>query len=400
MHTMKKGFTLVELLIIVVVLVTLMSIAFRIGNIGEESERRTITIQRIQRMENALSGYYAAFGMYPPVRIHGSRNMYLRVDGNGLQSDEGEENTSIWGWVDNDDAVTNKEREREAWRQVEAACRSQPVGCEFPFAKEYQDLVRASSEELQMWADQSESMPESVKRIASMGFDDGVTENINRHAQNKTKIEWQDIQLFKFGVLSYLLPRYLVMMNGDPVFFTEYAQWTGNNVAPSDPLTGSGMNWRQVRNYAQGDNNSDIMHVANIPSQAVCARWMACFEKALACNVDRTLFGVQIRGDDADSLPRWTENGESGWLTGQIYNPNGWGSSSSGNYILDCITMRDGWWNELYYYSPAPYQSYTLWSAGANGRTFPPWVSREKLPSDAQRCAAYWTKDDIVGLKN
>ena len=62
--------------------------------------------------------------------------------------------------------------------------------------------------------------------------------------------------------------------------------------------------------------------------------------------------------------------------------------------------MRDGWDNELYYYSPEPYQSYVLWSAGANGRTFPPWISREKLPSDANRCVGYWVRDDIGGLKN
>lgn len=275
---MKKAFTLIELLIVVVVLVTLMMIAFKLGNIGEEARARTVTIERIQRLENALSGYNAAFGMYPPVRIHGSRNIYLRVDDNGLQNSDGEENTAIWGWCSSNGEVTNWKAEGEAWRQVEAACRSQPVACEFPFDNKYQDMIQAACEELQTWAEQSECMPDSIRQMAQQGFDDGVTENIGRHAKNKGKIEWSDIQLFKFGALSYLLPRYLIMMNGDPTFFTDYAQWTGNNQEPCDPLTGGPMGWSQVQNYALSDSNSDLAHVANAPSQAVCARWMANFE--------------------------------------------------------------------------------------------------------------------------
>ena len=396
---MKKGFTLIELLIVVVVLATLMSIVFRIGNIGDESERRAITIQRIQRLENALSGYYAAFGMYPPVKLHGSRNIYRVADGRGGQKGSGDENENIWGWVSSDgESVTNWNREREAWGQVSAACRAQPVSCEFPFSKEYRDLVTAASEELKDWAQNSETMPPDVKRICAAGFDDGVTDNIGRHAKNKGKTEWGEIKLFKFGLMSYLLPRYLVMMNGDKSFFREYAQWTGNNTSPSDAYDGRAMDWSRVHDLVNSDQNNEMMRVANIPSQAVCARWMACFENVLACNANRTIFGIQIRGDDADSIPHWNE--ESASLVGAIYNPDSASDSPANDYILDCITMRDGWWRDVYYYSPEPYQTYQVWSAGANGRTFPPWISREKLSGDANRCVSYWTKDDIVGLKN
>ncbi len=72
---MKKGFTLVELLIVVVVLVTLMTITFRITSVGDESTKRNRTINRMQRLENCLSGYYAAYGSYPPVKLHGSREI-------------------------------------------------------------------------------------------------------------------------------------------------------------------------------------------------------------------------------------------------------------------------------------------------------------------------------------
>ena len=69
---MRKAFTLVEMLIVVVVLVTLMTITFRLGAINTTSSYRNTTISRLQRLENCLSGYYAAFGCYPNVKLHGS----------------------------------------------------------------------------------------------------------------------------------------------------------------------------------------------------------------------------------------------------------------------------------------------------------------------------------------
>ena len=57
---MKKGFTLIEMLVVVVVLVTLMTMTFRLSSIGSGSSARNATINRMQRLENCLSGYYAA----------------------------------------------------------------------------------------------------------------------------------------------------------------------------------------------------------------------------------------------------------------------------------------------------------------------------------------------------
>ena len=76
-------------------------------------------------------------------------------------------------------------------------------------------------------------------------------------------------------------------------------------------------------------------------------------------------------------------------------------SATSRQYVLDGITVLDGWDRELYYYSPEPHQRYVLWSAGANGRTFPPWISRDSFDSsDARRCIGMWTVDDIVQMSN
>jgi hypothetical protein len=65
---------------------------------------------------------------------------------------------------------------------------------------------------------------------------------------------------------------------------------------------------------------------------------------------------------------------------------------------LDQVTIRDGWGHDIYYYSPAPHQNYVLWSPGPNGRTFPPWIARETLSGEANRCIAYWVRDDITSL--
>ena len=59
---MKRAFTLVELLIVIAVLVSLMAITFRITNVVGDAESRTMTITRMQRLENCLSGFHAAFG--------------------------------------------------------------------------------------------------------------------------------------------------------------------------------------------------------------------------------------------------------------------------------------------------------------------------------------------------
>ena len=82
-----------------------------------------------------------------------------------------------------------------------------------------------------------------------------------------------------------------------------------------------------------------------------------------------------------------------------IYTPDGPDSGSyKDQYILDGITVEDGWWHNFYYYSPEPHQKYTLWSAGPNGRTFPPWVPRDD--SKMNQCVAVWTVDDIIHMSN
>ena len=386
------------MLIVVVVIVTLMTITFRLGAVNSASSRRNTTVARIQRLENCLSGYYAAFGSYPPVAQHGSYNFYLKTDVHGIQNLDGDENTDIWGWsADEFRRGRRPNEEQEAWKQVQAACRAQPVGCAFPFREEYSDFVTAWSEQLkEEAADPSCSLSEERKAMFLAGFDDGVSQNIGRHARFRGSSDWREIQLFKFGLMSFLLPRFLVMMASDESLYSDYAQWTGNNSMPSDPLTGQPYrSWRQVWDDANKDRDTtDYARVANIPSQAVCARWMPNLEGSVyTTRSTLTLFGVDVTDDQSNS-------GFSLSST-ELHSPGGYNeSSTAGQYVLNFCTVRDGWWNEFYYYSPPPYQTYVLWSSGPNERTFPPWVSRETLDSKANRCVSAWTEDDIVNMSH
>ena len=115
---MKKGFTLIELLVVTVVIVALMAVIFRLTGIaGSASETKT-TVYRMQCLENCLSGYYAAFGSYPPVPLqNASRNIFRKTSGE-VQSDDPNDS-----WGEGEDLHSES---------VEAACRAQPVRASYP----------------------------------------------------------------------------------------------------------------------------------------------------------------------------------------------------------------------------------------------------------------------------
>ena len=404
---MKKAFTLVELLIVVVVLVTLMTMTFRLSSIGSDSRKRNVTVDRLNRLENCLSGYYAAYGSYPPVKVHGSRNIYLRVDSHGIQNtNEKDENTSIWGWYkETGNRGIGSKEEGEAWRQVRAACRSQPVGCKFPFPQGYDNVVAEASERFKSQAADDKTLSTERKQVFSKGFNDGVSSNLGRHDPDKT--DWRDVQLFQFGLLSYLLPRYLVMMHSEESLYTDYNQWLYNNTLPCDPFTGErfggvgssnpGNGWAIVHDKVMQDNNPrEYARVSSIPSQSVTARWLPNLEGTLFCAHKMDVYGLDLR----DPNHRGSINLGKSLDEVEVYVPGGYDGGSGDQYVLAGATMHDGWENDFYYYSPSPHQNYTVWSAGPNGRTFPPWISRKKLDTDANRCVSVWTEDDIIRMSN
>jgi hypothetical protein len=274
---------------------------------------------------------------------------------------------------------------------------AQPVECDFPFDQDYADMIKSISDTLkEIVADKTEGYEsawktQSARDKFSAGFDDGGGANIDMD-----NADWRNVQLFRFGLMSYLLPRYLVMMGAKDKFY-DSAQWESSNAEPPcDPFDGKRFSsWRTLKNYVENGFNGDNMsmaRVANIPSQSVCARWMPNLKGICTVYHDITLFGVNIRDTDSGSMSI------DSFIDMPIFTPSGTGNTDQ--YVLDSVRVQDGWGHTFYYYSPAPYQRYTLWSGGPNNRTFPPWISRESLNSQANRVVAEWVKDDIRSMSN
>lgn len=360
---MKKGFTLVELLIVVVVISILMAITFRLVGLGGEASYRNTTIQRLQKLENCLSGYFAAFGSYPPVPIYYKRNVYARSE-NGEQI--GGEEGSL------------------KWANVELACRAQPIAARFPYDSSYNEYLENVSKLFVSRCNSNDSQYKaysSRKELWGGGFQ--PLNNPNQVSGWDSKSEWADVKIFQFGLMSFLLPRYLFMANGlEAADLESCQQWTSNNRLSSHPNTGSQFgSWQSQL--------KDHRLLVRVPSQAVCARWMPNLEGMVDCTGSPVFFGVKISSGYGPistdiAAPR---------LDGFFFEQN--------RTVLDGMTVRDGWNSEFFYYSTPPYQNYRIWSAGPNGMTFPPWVSIDSLKSTSDKqTASNWMADDIMFLSN
>ena len=387
---MKKAFTLVELLIVIVVIAILASMVFKISGIGQDSSARNRTAERIQRLENALSGYYAAFGSYPPVQLEGrSRNIFYAVNGYGIQQVSQNPKSSI-------DLNSSA-----GWQQVESACRAQPVAMEFPYSAQYQDFVKAVADALKELHDNGES---GYKDNPALGFGFDGLKTPEQLSSHKQKPDWTETQLFKFGLLSYLVPRYLVMMGHDSsTLYDDFLQWDDNNDMPSRFEDGSPYDsWNDMNQDLSRAN--ERWKVALLPSQAITARWLVNFKNSLACNTSESYYGVDLKSNLIGDAAGLSINNPWPKIYSSADSQSGEGTNGSQQYALNEITMRDGWGRDLYYYSLPPYQSYRIWSAGPNGKTFPPWISPEELSSGAlsgyRQLIRQWVQDDIVQLKN
>lgn len=376
---MKRGFTLVELLVVVVVIVTLMAVSFRISKAASSSNAISDTVKRMQRLENCLSGYFAAYGSYPPVAVHGRRDYRYNVNSSGIQR------------------LNSRNESELVAANVRAACRSQPVGFACPFPPGARDIVRKTA------------------ALNGMSFDALVDDTFISGHDKTTETDWLEVQVCKLGVLGYLLPRLLVVLDenddlcegGNGNFHDGFArlldcaQWSSNNEKPVDFASGQTYeSWKDAKSKGLF-SRANRWKVALLPSQSVCARWLENLRGTLANDTYGlsklgVLYGIKDLVSDDRYNSRYHAYSASG--------TQGADADSSGeSYILREFTVVDGWGNELYYYSPQPYQSYTLWSSGPNGNTFPPWVSDEelkKLDGDDQKLAQKWIADDIVHMKN
>ncbi len=403
----KGGFTLIELLIVTVVILALMGVMFRLTGIASGASSRETTVFRMQCLENCLSGYYAAFGSYPPVPLQGaSRNIFRRTD---------DEST----WIQSEDPgdLDDSKSKFEEYCQVEAACRAQPVAAKYPPPSDmrdpndsnqtktsydiysaYQTTVKAALEAGAYSSDAETKIKKWVNR---------TLEDISGRPGFLSKYEDEtsanSLQLFRFGLMSFLLPRYRFMLdcakgskgsNGTQSFnsaIDSFRQWTEFNTLP--PRMDSGMAYESWKSFCDIMGGDDDWQIDLIPSQAACARWMPNLRDVVSGS-GATFFGVYVGSSDGGGPPT-VANAASF----SLYFPGGYGgSSSSRGYPLMSYTVYDGWGREFYYYSPAPYQSYVLWSAGANGRTFPPWVDLDQFRKDHKDMydtAVGWMADDV-----
>ena len=371
---MKKAFTLVELMIVVVVLVTLMTVTFKLTGVGDGSGRRNTTILRLQRLENALSGYFAAYGSYPPVPLHGVRNIYMNVDEFGEQG-------SVCG-----------ETKTLDWSRVRAACRAQPVAVRFPFPAGMEDYVEKLSHIYVERCNSNDSIYKHYQTAAAKAKYGAGFRSITKQSDVpdwSSKASWTDVKVFQFGLMSFLLPRYMFMIdfaknNGEyqsgKANLDTCKQWTENNTISSNPANG-----KPYGSWSDQFSNMKDTLIKLIPSQAVTARWMPNLEGIVSCSGDKEFFGVKISDGGGGSL-RADE-----YPSVDVYQ----------NYVtLDSMTVFDGWGNEFFYHSAPPYQSYELWSAGPNGKTFPPWMPLDKLDPADRKTASNWMSDDIKHLNN
>lgn len=400
-HGEKRGFTLIELLIVVVVIATLMGLVFRLAGVGSDQKARNTTITRLQKLEFALSGYFAAFGSYPPVPLHGSRDIFCDVNAYGVQLPSG------------DNPSTKLE-----WRRVRAACLAQPLAVEYPY-----NANNAYVKDMMPLLGQSIVGSSSIDLLENPGMLPTRSQLARMGSSDAPLTMWQKVQVFKFGALSFLLPRYLFMVAGPEELYdggTYSAPWQAQNDLKTlfNFRTGRPLysKWEDLqRDTGQNANNTPVnleekqeyKRVMMQSSQAVCARWMEAFDGII--DGGRVFFGVNTQRNHDSNAGYLTnidpaELGRSAAVL-PVYQASANGPQSGRGsgmvYALDGMSVRDGWQEEIFYYSPPPYQSYRLWSAGPNKKTIPPWVELENLSNKGGgglATAMKWVADDIVGL--
>ena len=375
-----KGFTLVELLITVMVMVVLMSVSFRLIHGGDEAVARSRTQERLQRLQNCLTGYRAAFGHYPAVPLHGVRDIYLEANDYGIQTD--------------------RRTTKVVWRNVRAAILSQPVTTEFPFDTENKevkaDIAQASAADV-AWSKAAKTRGGDATAVAA--YASGYKPfSASLVATQKNRTSWRDVQVFRFGLLSYLLPRAEFMLFGEKLVYEKYAQWPEQNDLAEyyDPETGKPLKsaWPELT-AAMRTKGSDRKAILASRSQAACAHWVANLKGIVRGG--GTYFGVDT--SDGKSFREREDGLRNAEVADLLIHASGKPDAPKTVYVLDGLTVLDGWENEFYYYSPAPHRTCRVWSAGSDCKTLPPWIDPALAAADPElKKALAWTRDDLVSL--
>lgn len=386
---MKKAFTLIELLVVTVVIAILASILFKLAGAVESKEELQTTIIRMQKLENCLSGYFAAFGSYPPVPLQNrSRNPFLPLSEDLYSAGKGP-------------LIQDVEKDPEYgtydYSRVKAACMAQPVKAEFPMTGMGSAERMNATIQARMQSD-----PDYAKAFSGYTCGsafDGL-KNPGTMGGKNGEASWNEVQLFNFGLMSFLVPRYLLMMGRDPSLggniydyggaagTAGFYQWDGNNSRPCRFEDGVPYeSWAELNDLLCEQNaDRNRWQVELIPSQAMTQRWLPNLEykskNEYVCTGGSpfSFFGIPLTLEEMEGLD--IQHPE--FIAEHVYYRSG-GSP----YMLNWLTAQDGWGQDFFYYSPPPYQSYRLWSAGKNGVTFPPWFTPEEMKEHNDKMMTY-----------
>ena len=63
----KDGFTLVEMLVVVLLIAVLAGLIFRMTTMANDRSAKAVTVSRIAKLQAAIEEFYAEYGQYPPV---------------------------------------------------------------------------------------------------------------------------------------------------------------------------------------------------------------------------------------------------------------------------------------------------------------------------------------------
>ena len=164
----QSAFTLIEMMVVVAIIGILIAGVFKLLSATGEKTKQAITVKRMERLHNALSGYYAEYGSYPPVMQFESPDPEKQRDGGNLSSV-------------NSCTFTAESSNR--------AAHSQSIAYEYP-----------PTESLDDYFDEK-----FAKNLGARSA--GLVLGGQDVRANTAWESWYALPLFRMGVLSYVLPR-------------------------------------------------------------------------------------------------------------------------------------------------------------------------------------------------
>jgi prepilin-type N-terminal cleavage/methylation domain-containing protein len=252
-HRQRSAFTLIEMMVVVALVGILIGGVFRLLNAAGEGAKRGETIERMQRIENALSGFYAAYGSYPPVEQHGSPDPFVEEAPDGTTS-----------------PVSSLEAEN-----ANRAAASQPMAFEFPPMQALDDYI--------------------ATRFQSQGI---LSPNRNPGIFTQSE-KWPQMKLYRYGVVSFLVPRYDAI--GD------FTLDPSNQYEPRPIDTKLAPNEGLYKNHKQWTDYNPARKAK--AEREACARWLPNLRGIVRGG--RKLLGVETGVPHCDNESQLSEGGNA-----------------------------------------------------------------------------------------